>query len=111
MSLQTIGIKYVLPVLQKVAPGFTDKLKVNIAVGAEKAHRPHPFSLFTGMAMGKPDDGDTAPTAKPLAPSAPSAPHNLMPARLPFAPSGYVSWPGLADRRYTGRHLPPADPA
>ena len=34
-----------------------------------------PFSLFTGMGMGPPAEGETASTAKPLPPHAPAAPH------------------------------------
>src|SRR5205809_6144377 len=59
--------KGALRVLHWFAPGLTEKLKVNAAVGAEKSHRPHPFSLWTGMTMGRPPEGYTAPTAKPLA--------------------------------------------
>lgn len=107
--LTDFAVKHVLPILEHIAPHWTEELKVNFAVNAEKDRRPHPFSLFTGMAMGAPPEGDTADTAKALPPHAPAAPHH-MPALVapPFAPSGYVSWPGLADRRYTGRHLPPA---
>lgn len=107
--LSFIVLKIALPLLQRVAPQWAEELKVNFAVKQEKGRRPHPFSLFTGMGMGPPDQGETAVTAKPLPPHAPAARHNtapLLPA--PFSPSGYVAWPSLADRRYTGRHLPPS---
>jgi prostaglandin-endoperoxide synthase 2 len=45
--------------------------------------------------VGRPPD----PLPKP-----PNEPKTELP---PFVPSSYVSWPGLADRSYTGRHLPP----
>lgn len=110
MSLKDFAIRYVLPVIAKLAPGWTEALKVNIAVNAEKGRRPHPFSLWAGMGMDLPPVGKTADTAAPLAANAPG--NRAEPAApRPFSPSGYVSWPGLADRRYTGRHLPPADEA
>jgi prostaglandin-endoperoxide synthase 2 len=108
MSLKDFAIKQGLPILARIAPGWTEKLKVNFAVNAEKGRRPHPYSLWTGMGMDLPPDGRTADTAAPLAANAPG--NRPEPAATrPFAPSGYVSWPGLADRRYTGRHLPAAD--
>ena len=108
-KLTDFAVKHVLPILEHIAPHWTEELKVDFAVNAEKDRRPHPFSLFTGMGMGPPPQGDTADTAKPLPPHAPAAPHNTPAlAAPPFAPSGYVSWPGLADRRYSGRHLSPA---
>jgi heme peroxidase len=111
-GLVDFAIKYVLPILDLVAPRWTAKLKVNIAVRAEKGRRPHPFSLWTGMGMGPPVQGSTAATAKPLPPHAPAAgPTTARAIDAPFEASGYVSWPGLADRRYTGRHLPPAHSA
>jgi prostaglandin-endoperoxide synthase 2 len=79
-------------------PGPINRLKINVVVGREKRRRPHPFSLWTGAATGRPSDPLVSP---------PGAPPPPAPA---FAPSSYVSWPGLADRSYTGRHLPP-DPA
>lgn len=108
-NLTDFALKHILPILESITPHWTEKLKINLAVSAEKDQRPFPFSLFTGMNMGPPNSGATAATAKPLPPQAPAAAHNTAPlAAPPFAPSGYVSWAGLADRRYTGRHLPPA---
>ena len=107
--LSDFAVKHVIPLLQKIAPDLIDRLAVNIAVGAEKDKRPHPFSLWTGMGDPLPPTGDTADTAKPIAPLAPGANKMVAATASAFSPSGYVSWPGLADRRYTGRHLPPAD--
>ncbi len=50
------------------------------------APRPLPFSLWTGRPIGVPYAGAE-----------------------PERPSDYVTWTGLTDRRFTGRHLPPAD--
>ena len=108
--LTNFGLNFILPLLEWIVPHWADELKVNFAVAAEKDKRPHPFSLWTGMAMGPPNEGETAATAIPLPAHAPAAGEVIAAiARPAFAPSGYVSWPGLADRRYTGRHLPPAD--
>ena len=108
--IKTILIKYVLPLAEKIAPRWVEKIKVNLIVGAEKGRRPHPFSLWSGMGMAPPPEGATAPVAKPNPESQfvagdPAA--AFAAAVTPFGPSGYVSWPGLADRRYTGRHLAP----
>jgi len=113
-GLADFAVKKILPVFQSIAPHLVEKIKVNFAVSREKGRRPHPFSLWTGMATGHPPTGYTAPTAKPLPPHAPAAlaaaPAPQSPLAPVFSPSGYVSWPGLADRRYTGRHLPPSEP-
>lgn len=101
-------VRVILPVARAIAPRLVRRIEVNVAVGAEKAHRPHPYSLWSAIGDLKPARGDTAPTAKPPSPTAPSLQRTTAP-EAPFSPSGYVSWPGLADRRYTGRHLPPAD--
>ena len=103
------AIRRLLPLAQRIAPHLVEKLKVNAAVGREKMHRPHPFSLWSGMEGDKPPEGYTAPTAKPLPSTAPSLQQSMGHALAPFSPSGFVSWPGLSDRRYTGRHLPPSD--
>lgn len=109
-GLVDFATKHLLPILDRLAPRWTAKLKVNLAVRAEKGRRPHPYSLWTGMGMGPPRQGETASTAKPLPPHAPAALLDQKPMALaPFSASGYVSWPGLADRRYTGRHLSPTD--
>ncbi|MDT7933664.1 MAG: peroxidase family protein [Sphingomonadaceae bacterium] len=112
-GLKDFALTYVLPLLERVAPHWTEELKINFAVSAERGKRPHPYSLWTGMGMGPPDAGATAATAKSLPSHAPAVPALArgIAASAPFAPSGYVSWPGLADRRYTGRHLPPKPPS
>lgn len=110
MGILDSTIKRLLPLAQRIAPHLVEKLKVNAAVGKERVHRPHPFSLWSGMESGKPSEGYTSPTAKPLPSTAPSLQQTLPVGRsTPFVPSGFVSWPSLADRRYTGRHLPPID--
>lgn len=107
-GLSDFAARRVIPFMDRIAPHAMAELKVNLAVGAEKSRRPHPYSLWSGMGAGPPPLGDTAATAKPQASAAPSG--RPTPAEpVPFAPSGYVSWPGLADRRHTGRHLPPAE--
>ena len=111
-AITDFGAKRLLPIVQRIAPRWAEEVKVNVAVRAEKGRRPHPFSLWTGVGTGPPPQGETAPNAKPLPPHAPAAMRPATPvAPAPFAPSSYVSWPSLADRRYTGRHLPPADAA
>ncbi len=52
------------------------------------AGRPLPYSLWTGRPIGVPYMGG-----------------------VPEASSDYVTWTGLTDRRFTGRHLPPVDDA
>ena len=52
------------------------------------AGRPLPYSLWTGRPVGVPYAG-----------------------AAPEASSDYVTWAGLTDRRFTGRHLPPVDDA
>ncbi len=52
------------------------------------AGRPLPYSLWTGRPVGVPYTGG-----------------------FPEASSDYVTWTGLTDRRFTGRHLPPVDDA
>jgi prostaglandin-endoperoxide synthase 2 len=108
MSIVSFITDKILPLIGKIAPHSAEEIKVEFAVRAERGHRPFPFSLWTGMDMGPPPEGPTALTAAPRSSSAPIAP---TPPATPFAASNYVSWPGLADRSYTGRHLPPADPA
>jgi len=110
-KLGDFALKHVIPLLQRIAPDLFEEIAVNLAVSAEKDKRPHPFSLWAGMEEPLPPTGDTASNAKPITPLAPGA--NKAVAAVPgaFTPSGYVSWPGLADRRYTGRHLPPTDMA
>jgi len=112
-ALLNFVLRYLVPIARAIAPSWVAEVFVNIAVKKERGRRPHPFSLWTGMATGAPPDGDTAATAKPLPTHAPAARPRPDPAfesmSAPFAPSGYVAWPSLADRRYTGRHLPPCD--
>jgi prostaglandin-endoperoxide synthase 2 len=50
--------------------------------------RPLPFTLWTPTPVGGKQMGDK-----------------------PDEPVNYISWTGLVDRRFTGRHLPPADKA
>lgn len=84
-----------LTFLERLFPRLANRIKISFLVRREKRRRPHPFSLWTGAGTGKPTD----PLPKP--------PNEPVTALRPFAPSDYVSWPGLADRSYTGRHLPP----
>lgn len=58
--------------------------------------RPHPFSLW-----GPTRPSEPAPVHNPAPADARSSP------RSPSAPSSYTSWPGLFDRSFTARHLPP----
>ena len=46
-------VRKLLPIAERVAPHLVEKLKINAAVGAEKMHRPHPFSLGSGMESGR----------------------------------------------------------
>lgn len=62
-----------------------NQLAINHVATRTKA-RPRPFSLWSNTA--KPADPDKQGPV-----------------------SDYTSWPCLTDRRYSGRHLPPADPA
>jgi prostaglandin-endoperoxide synthase 2 len=55
---------------------------------AKGTARPHPFTLWTPTPVGDKKSGDPSD-----------------------APVDYISWASLADRRFTGRHLPPADRA
>src|SRR5947209_19060199 len=58
--------------------------------------RPHPFSLW-----GPTRPSEAAPVHNPAPASEPNSPPS------PSAPSSYTSWPGLFDRTFTARHLPP----
>ena len=58
---------------------------ISHAVGITKP-RPLPYTLWTGRPIGTPYAGAG-----------------------PEPQSDYVTWSGLTDRRFTGRHLPPAD--
>jgi prostaglandin-endoperoxide synthase 2 len=51
-------------------------------------HRPLPYSLWTPRPVGQ-----------------------LLPAGATEVPVDYISWANLTDRRFTARHLPPADQA
>jgi prostaglandin-endoperoxide synthase 2 len=106
------GVKNtLLRLLDRIAPRLAQRIRVNFFVRKERGRRPHPFSLWTGMNMGPPPEGETAPNAKVGSQDAPAGFRSTRPTFSgQFAPSDYVSWPGLADRRYTGRHLPPAEP-
>lgn len=58
--------------------------------------RPHPFSLWSPTDAKAPAPKRFPTTQAPLQPHAP-----------PSWVSDYTSWIGLADRNFTGRHLPP----
>ncbi len=85
-----------ISLLSRLFPRLMNRIKIDVVVGRERKRRPHPFSLWTGSAGPPRND---VPDYCPTLPPAPAA----------FAPSDYVSWPGLFDRSYTGRHLPPSD--
>ena len=70
-------------VLARVPPlqPVLNRVAINISVGRAPA-RPYAYSLWS------PDRSD--------------------PPELLVTPAPYITWPGLVDRRYTGRHLPPA---
>jgi prostaglandin-endoperoxide synthase 2 len=72
-----------LGVLAKVPPlqPVLNRVAINMSVGRAQP-RPYPYSLWSP---------DRAPEPKIL-----------------VTPTPYITWPGLVDRRYTGRHLPPA---
>lgn len=74
-----------LGVLAKVPPlqPILNRAAINISVGATRP-RPYAYSLWSP---------DRTPEPKIL-----------------VTPAPYITWPGLVDRRYTGRHLPPAPP-
>jgi prostaglandin-endoperoxide synthase 2 len=58
------------------------------ALVTKGAGRPFPYTLWTPTPVGGKQLGDP-----------------------PDEPVDYISWAGLVDRRFTGRHLPPADKA
>ena len=87
---------FLLRLLSRLFPRLMNRVKIDVIVSREKGRRPHPYSLWTGSAVGPPRD-----KVPPYCPTLPAGPA--------FEPSSYVSWPGLFDRSYTGRHLPPAD--
>jgi prostaglandin-endoperoxide synthase 2 len=103
-----IARRFILPVAQKLFPELTQRLLINSLIRKERRARPHPFSLWTGPSSGKPKDGQTSEAATRLSPDDPAT---KAAATMNFQPSDYVSWTGLVNRRYTGRHLPPADPS
>ncbi len=93
MSLQSVG----LALLDFISRPFSNRVRIDFAISRERKRRPHPFSLWTGSAMPAPAVAPTPYNPDPMHPP------------MPFVPSNYVSWPGLVDRTFTGRHLPPAD--
>lgn len=86
-----------LALLERLFPRPINRLKIIFLVRKEKRRRPHPYSLWTGADTGPPVD-------------LPATPDQPRPEPPPYSPSDYVSWPGLVDRSFTGRHLPP-DPS
>ena len=73
--------------------------------------RPQAYTLWTGVPID-PNPTDFTPTTK-LAYSQQQQILKLpygetLAASPPDPPIGYITWAGLVDRRYTGRHLPPA---
>jgi prostaglandin-endoperoxide synthase 2 len=71
---------------------WLNRAYINIVASAFRA-RPHPLSLWGPQKQVPPD---------------PAKPDDIPdPAHC----ADHGSWTGLADRTYTGRHLPPADPA
>ena len=104
--LHRLFFRYILPVLQALFPTLVQKLLINFLIRRETHPRPNPFSLWTGFIAGRPTKGYTAPTALAQSPDE----HTTLQKTNPkFVPSNYVSWTGLVNRRYTGRHLGPAD--
>ena len=90
--LEQLIAQHVNGVIADVAstPGLSEVINaaaISHVVGVT-APRPLPFTLWTGRPMGVPYGGAG-----------------------PEVPSDYVTWTGLVDRRFTGRHLPPADAA
>ncbi len=65
---------------------LVNRLAINFITNSTKA-RPYPFSLWSPVTIGASDKvaGGKVESAR------------------------YTSWPGLVDRRFTGRHLPPAE--
>jgi prostaglandin-endoperoxide synthase 2 len=119
-AIVNFAIKYLLPIFRAILPqrvqdllinflaemAWVQRLIVNGLVKKEKYPRPHPYTLWTGFIAGRPPQGDKASTAVKQSPDDPAT---EQPKTAVFSPSGYVSWTGLVNRRYTGRHLPPAD--
>ncbi len=70
-------------VLAKVPPlqPVLNRVAINLSVG-RTVPRPYPYSLWS--------------------------PDRREPPETLTTPEPYITWPGLVDRRYTGRHLPPA---
>src|SRR5256885_12453567 len=60
--------------------------------------RSHAFSLWGPTPPSQP-----APVHNPATAATPNS------SLSPSEPSRYTSWPGLFDRSFTGRHLPPGD--
>jgi len=120
-SILNFAIKYLLPIFRAILPQrvqdvlinwfaemeWVQRLLVNGLINKEKRPRPHPYSLWTGFLAGKPKDGEHSKTAVKQSVDDPATQLKIT---ANFLPSGYVSWTGLVNRRYTGRHLPPADP-
>ena len=119
-AIVNFAIKYLLPVFRKILPQpvqkyltnfitereWVQRLIVNGLVRKEKFPRPHPYTLWTGFIAGRPSEGNTAQNAAKQNADDPATQDQK---GAVFVPSDYVSWTGLVNRRYTGRHLPPAD--
>ena len=84
----TKRLPWLVPLIEKIPFVKTEvnRFAINKVVGATAA-RPQAYSLWTARPIG-----DPPPAAQEL-------------------PANYITWPGLVDRRFTGRHLPPADEA
>ncbi len=107
-SIFGVFFKYIVRILRIIFPRWMAQFAINRLIGQERHARPHPYSLWTGFASGRPEKGYTAQTAPKLPPDDSAI---QLKTNETFIPSSYVSWTGLVNRRYTGRHLGPADAA
>ena len=89
------GILHTLHELPAAERFVNEKLIDHLASATKP--RPHAFSLW-----GPTRPSQAASVANPSPATAPSS----LPS--PSAPSSYTSWPGIFDRTFTARHLPPS---